>query len=52
MNGALHLYLMGLQRRWRDPLLTALTVLMALMLFVIAPYRRLEQSGRTASDSP
>jgi hypothetical protein len=47
MNGALHLYLMGLQRRWRDPLLTALTVLLALMLFVIAP---LQAAGAIRSE--
>jgi hypothetical protein len=47
MNVALHLYLMGLQRRWRDPLLTALTVLLALMLFVIAP---LQAAGAIRSE--
>jgi Ion channel len=47
MNGALHLYLMGLRRRWRDPLLTALTVLLALMLFVIAP---LQAAGAIRSE--
>ena len=47
MNGALQVYLMGLQRRWRDPLLTALTALLALLLFVIAP---LQASGAITSD--
>jgi hypothetical protein len=47
MNGALQVYLMGLQRRWRDPLLTALTVLLALLLFIIAP---LQASGAIRSD--
>jgi hypothetical protein len=28
-----------LRERWRDPLLTALTLLLALLLFVLAPLR-------------
>ena len=47
MIDALHAYLMGLQGRWRDPLLTALTALLALLLFVIAP---LQASGAIRSD--
>jgi hypothetical protein len=47
MNGALYLYVMGLQRRWRDPLLTVLTVLLALLLSVIAP---LQAAGAIRSD--
>jgi hypothetical protein len=31
--------LSGLRERWRDPLLTALTLLLALLLFVLAPLR-------------
>ncbi len=41
MKGAVHLHLIRLQQRWRDPLLTTLTVLSALMLFVIAPLQAL-----------
>lgn len=28
-----------LRERWRDPLLTALTILLALLMFVLAPLR-------------
>jgi Ion channel len=47
MIGALHLSLLGLQRRWRDPLLSVLAVLLALMLFVVAP---LQAAGAIRSD--
>ena len=43
----IHLHLMRLQQRWRDPLLTTLTVLLALMLFVLAP---LQAAGAIRSD--
>jgi hypothetical protein len=37
MNGEISVRFMRFRQRWRDPLLTALTVLLVLMLFVIAP---------------
>jgi hypothetical protein len=47
MIGALHLRLMHLQQRWRDPLLTTLAILLVLMLFVIAP---LQATGAIRSE--
>jgi hypothetical protein len=39
------------QTRWRDPLLTTLTIMLGIMLFVLAPLHAPGSSNRKISDS-
>jgi Ion channel len=47
MNSNIKTYFASLRERWRDPMLTSLTVLLALLLFVLAP---LQATGAIRSD--